>query len=776
MSRKAFLLILFFSIHSLNVVSQGIKGVICDSLANPLEGATVYIEERKQGVTVGDDGIFQLDIAPGSYNLSFIHPEYSSIQQKIIVNKDDTVFVRIQLDKKELQKIIQLSNAEIKSKIAQQLRDCSTDTNYHVAYSYIRGEMIIKEVSNFVDKVRMKVENKNFSDLKDIVISHEIYSRINNVSTDSCSVFILNQNGKISKEWNNFGILKYLSSSLYQERYQEKVSPLNINTIKYYDFIYLGSYYNGREFIHKIKLKSSIKDSDLLDGYLYFDDTWNLYYADLNFANKGLDQNIQLSYLKLDDTQASLPIAIFSKNKMNLLGTKVDVKYQASLIYDQSSADESYLSKGSSSGNGYYWVKARSLPYLENGNNQITSIEKEKYKPSNYWLGRVLLGDYVLGNDTTKWKVRYGGVKMVFRDYNYVDGFWLGQQFDITGQLDDQHKIKIEPYLYYLTARHRLAGGSNFSLYYNRKRKGTMTLSLGSKSADFNNLSITRYQNYFSSLVLGENSNFFYQKDFISISNQININKKLRLSASFGIEKRYGLSNHTNFTIIERDKIKPNIYPDDRFDQTYYSIGLSYSPNKDYYTSDALEVYKKNITPIINLDYQEGFSSWQTNNSKYRKLKGGFIHNIRVNHFNKIDLKLEGGVFLSGGDNVHFADYQHFGASDLLLNLNSLFDSFLLLDNYELQTNRYWFNTFLNYSGKYFLLKRIPFLQGKSFSENIHIKSLFTPDVDLYNELGYSISFNRYIGIGSFVSFSNTQVKVVGVRFSLNLRSLEFGI
>lgn len=165
-------------------------------------------------------------------------------------------------------------------------------------------------------------------------------------------------------------------------------------------------------------------------------------------------------------------------------------------------------------------------------------------------------------------------------------------------------------------------------------------------------------------------------------------------------------------------------------------------------------------------------SSWQTNNSKYRKLEGGILYNMQVDHFNEIGLKLEGGVFLDNHDKIHFVDFQHFGASNMLLNLNSFFDSFLLLDNYELQTNKYWFNAFLNYSGKYFLLKRIPFLQRKDFTENIHLKTLFTPDIDLYGELGYSITFNRYIGVGAFMSFNNTEIEKIGFRFSLNLRSL----
>lgn len=246
------------------------------------------------------------------------------------------------------------------------------------------------------------------------------------------------------------------------------------------------------------------------------------------------------------------------------------------------------------------------------------------------------------------------------------------------------------------------------------------------------------------------------------------------MSASLGIERRHGLSNHTDFNVFDRNHIKPNIFPNDRFDRTYYSVGFSYSPNSNYSITEALDMHENRITPVFNIEYQEAFSSWQNNNSTYRKLKGGISHNIQLDYFNSVDYKVESGVFLEKGNKMHFTDYQHFGASDLLLNLNSLFDSFLLLDNYELQTNKYWINLFLNYSGKYFLLKRIPFLQGKPFTENLHLKTLFTPHTDSYIETGYSISFNRYFGVGIFSSFHNTKAKKIGVRFSLNLRSLKY--
>lgn len=288
-------------------------------------------------------------------------------------------------------------------------------------------------------------------------------------------------------------------------------------------------------------------------------------------------------------------------------------------------------------------------------------------------------------------------------------------------------------------------------------------------------MATSRYQNYFSSLFFGENNNFFYQRDFISFKNETHLSAKLKLSTAIGVEKREGLKNHTDFNFLGRKgHAKDNIYSNDRFDKTSYNIIFTYSPRSNYSITDALDMYEKGITPIFNLEYQEGFSSWQQCNSLYRKVRGGISNRFQLDFFNSIDYKIETGLFLFVDKNMHFADYQHFGTSDMLLNLGSLFDSFLMLDNYQLQTKKYWGNLFLNYSGRYVLFKFIPFLQNKHFNENLHFKALYTPEYKFYMEFGYSISFTRYFAGGFFSSIKNTQGQKLGVRFSFNLKSLVF--
>lgn len=777
--------------------AQNTGGVITDKEGNPLPGTTVYIKEVRQGFISDHEGKFQMLLKEGTYTFVSRKIGYKAEETKVIVTDDSPTEIKIVLGKDILHSISdnqkKVSNAlatEIIKNAISKAPMYASAVQYYSAHSYVNGNMRIRRIPDFIDKISYKIHKYHLFSLQDQTFVQELYNKLEFSSPNNYRITEIASTGNIPKTINYRGAIDDLDGSLYLNRFNNFISPINQDALSYYRYKYMGYYVEEKQVFHKIKVEPKLNDPELVRGDLYIaDGLWFIAYAKIETKLQSISQTSTIMFQHFGE-DAYLPISYVTELELNELGMSADATYHSSVRYDtiisHKDINEDYIIPFIShdtddipqvqKGDSVFWSKVRTAPAInmDSLNNYLTdsiSLYRERFNPSNYWFGKVILGDYITGNDTTKWSFRYNGVKMILRDYNYVDGFWIGDRFEIKNRLNDGKSLHINPYIYYATARKRLLGGSDIIYNYNPQKRGLLTFTGGSRSEDFNSLTVTRYQNYFSSLVLGENYNSFYQRDFFTVENDIYLSKKLRVNASFGIEKRSGLSNNTEFNILNRHHIKPNLFPDDRFDRTFYSAGISYSPFSNYLITNAFDVHQKQISPVFHIEYEEGFSSWQTKNSKYRKLKGGIIHNIQLDYFNKIDYKIESGVFLNRR-NVHFIDQQHFGASDLLINLNSLFDSFLLLDNYEVQTDRYWVNIFLNYSGKYVLLKYIPFLQGKPFTENIHVKTLFTPDIDSYVELGYSISVTRNIGIGSFVSFQNMEGKKFGVRFSFDISSL----
>ena len=93
----------------------------------------------------------------------------------------------------------------------------------------------------------------------------------------------------------------------------------------------------------------------------------------------------------------------------------------------------------------------------------------------------------------------------------------------------------------------------------------------------------------------------------------------------------------------------------------------------------------------------------------------------------------------------------------------------MLLDNYAASTNKHWLKGEFNYDSNYLLLKRLPFLQGKMFTESLHLKNLYTPDMKLYSEIGYSINITRLLNFGTFVSFRKAEYQDFGIRIMFDL-------
>lgn len=783
---KPFLFFIIFIFFANGAYAQNLEVVVVNSLNKPLEGISVFVKEAALGLVSNKDGITQASLPDGTYTLSYKHPGYKWGERIITIPYNDSLPVKIILQKDSLY-IPALQPRDNENLAIEVIKEAiynasiyASSAGYYKANSYIKGDFSIKKVSDIIDKITFFVQKHYLSDIKNKKLTQEIYNEIEYSYPDNYNVRILASAGNIPNEFNEKGIIEYIDGSIYSSRFNDYISPLNVNASMYYRYKYEGYYINRGNVLHKIKVESKLKDPELLNGYLYIaDGDWYVDHAELTAEVGGITQLASISYHNIRG-KIFLPVTYFINIAFQQLGTGGEVKYYTSLKYEtiNENVDKNVIGDITSDPlaekrDEHYWEKKRTLPLSdEEGILDSIHFSRERFNPSNFLLGKIILGGYIFGNDSSKISARYNGVKMVFRDYNYVDGFWLGERFDVKARLQDNKSLEFHPYIYYATARKRLLWGSDVIYNYKPRKRGKLTFDFGSKSADFNSQILSRYQNYFASLILGENYNFFYQKDYFSVNNSINPISKLKISATLGIEKRSGLSNNTDFNILGRNKIKPNIYPDDRFDRTYYTVNLLYTPFSGYAASDVIEMMERRVPIIFSAEYQESFSGWQKNNSTYSKIKGSFIHNIELDYFTHIDYKIESGVFIRRGSKMHFADYQHFGATDIIIDLGSLFDSFLLLDNYELQTNKYWVNVSLNYSGKYILLKYIPFLQGKPFTENLHLKSLLTPNTDLYTELGYSISITRRIGIGGYASFNNTKAKKFGVRFSLDLSSL----
>ena len=435
-----------------------------------------------------------------------------------------------------------------------------------------------------------------------------------------------------------------------------------------------------------------------------------------------------------------------------------------------------------------YWDNIRNVPLLKE------ESESFKHKDSIPVSGSVITTDNSVsinfGSSSKKWnwlkggiipigkstKLRFDGLFLgVLNEYNFVDGFRIGQKLTLSINTSKTNSLEISPSLYYTTARNSGIWKLNSIYNYAPMANGRILMSAGNSSEDIQgDKGTSRLLNSESSLLFGNNVIRFYQKKYFNIENQIDIINGFRLTAGAGFEFRKLLNNHTSYHFFGQAPM-PN-YPDqaysDDFPENYASTGwlkLEYTPFYKYRIKDGKKKYISSLYPTLSLDYKKAVPLFsQTEQASYDKIDVSVRQTITLSEFDKFSYRLSAGGFLTK-QNLYAPDFNYFATSPLLFSTRTFDDSFNLMENYTYNTNR-WLETRLNWTSDYLLLKRIGFLQTFLFNESLLVHSLWTMQNNIpYTEAGYSIGFGNFGRFGFFCAFDGFKYKNNGFKFSFPL-------
>lgn len=802
--------LLLISVFPAFAFSQNFLGKITDKENRPIYGSNVFIKETNQGLICNETGEFQTTLNRGTYNIEYRSLGYKPRKETISVDNDN-IIRNIILENQVFElKEVTVSNQE--DPAYPIMRNAIEKAPYYLnaakKYSadvYIKANMGLNSVSRTIDRFA-KVDDLKMSDFKDQLFVQESFNEIRFTAPDKYEQKVKAFSSTLPDNFDPKESFGLMTGSIYAPLYNRNISPLNPDAFTYYKYRYEGFSEENGQVINKIKFEAKFKDPILINGYLYIvDNTWHVHYAELSRNIFGVKQDFLISYRTISDN-IHLPTTYTLISDIRTLGIKGYFNYYSSIKYTDIEANTNLtahiakiektkksleIKKDSlynittdslaTKRDSLFWKNIRSLP-LED--KEITSYQRKDsiqkridslrrdYHHPKFSVSDLIFGGRV-GSDTARFHFKYDGIILGVPEYNFVDGLWLGQKVYLNGRLGKHNKLDISPYAYYTWSRKKLLYGTDVKLEYAPMNSGQLDVRAGSVSEDFNPDGITRFDNFISSILFRESDNYFYQKDYVSVKNKIDIANGLSITTGLEIAKRSGLSNHTRWGLWrDPEKVKPNIFAGDRFDATSYSVALSYAPRSYYSIREGKKRYEKITSPVFTIRYNEGFSSWQTNNSKYRKLQGEIKQNIKINYFNRIDYKVGGGGFLGNTSEIHFTDYHHFNTSNALSISKTPYESFVLLNNYAASTNDYWTEAHINYESRYLLLKRISFLQGIPLTENIHLKTLYTPDYKLYSEIGYSIDLARLLNLGFHASFRKGKHQSFGFRICYRLRDI----
>lgn len=800
---------LFFC-FAISVLSQNFEGKITDSDHKIVYGSTVFIKETSQGLACNQNGEFQVTLPVGRYTVEYRCLGYEKVTEAINIVAGEKTVRNIVLKEKPIElKEVSVVNKEDPAYeiIRNAIRKASYNQNRlqeYTAESYIKGNMELTKVNALIDKLS-SADGLKMSDYKDKLFVQESYSTIHYEAPDIYKQTVNAFSSSIPDNFDSKDVMQLSTSSLYLPFFAGRISPLNPKAFSYYRFRYEGFSEENGSVINKIKVIPKLNDPELLEGYIYLaDNTWDIRQAEL-ICNTyyGLQQDFTITYNNIGN-DIYMPTTYVSKVEGNIMGVSgyfnyymsvkyVDFKSEAKLkpkvITSFKVLEDKYKPKIkletdslASKRDSAYWMQIRTVPLSikeetsfvkkDSVQQRINSL-RSKYNNRKFDPSDLVMGGH-FGGDSVRFTFKYGGVLGALRDYNFVDGFGLGQKIELSAKIGQENKIALTPEVYYTTARKKMVWKSDLVFKY--RRSNEYKISAGNISSEFNHLGPNRLDNGISSLLWGRNASMFYNQKYLMAESYNYMNyliRGLRLATQFKIASRDPLTNNTSYTIFGGKKhIKPNLFDPEYPDLLSYGIAIAYDGiNHDQIDSrQGAPVYYSTLA--FTLAYFEGLAAGKADNSRFRKLEGRVFHSIKTDYFSRLSYEVGGGSFLGDNSKMNFADYKFFstvgGVWLTTKSIDALFTKpFVLLDA-QTATNDYWAYSHVTYKSKYIALKRLPFLQGKMFNEVVHLKYLYMPQMKNYVETGYSIDFFGSLSFGVYASFNNFKYDKLGVCFSFN--------
>ncbi len=398
------------------------------------------------------------------------------------------------------------------------------------------------------------------------------------------------------------------------------------------------------------------------------------------------------------------------------------------------------------------------------------SISEPKGDPKTSWL---MGGSHKIGKSAS---VYYEGLGMgCLTEYNFVDGFWLGQQAGLNIKTSKNTTFNIEPWAYYVTARKSAVWGLTMSQQYAPLRNGKISFSLGNTTEDIQrDMGFSRLFNSAAALDWGGNAISLYQKKYITLQNSMDIANGLNLTLGASHESRYVQQNHTTYNFAQKP-VSPN-FPEERMNEfpahtaTKLGFYLSYTPRYYYEIRNGRKEYRYSNYPTFGLMYVKAVPIGEGVKADYDKINLSVRQKIKLSLFDNVEYIANIGGFLSKKQ-LFAPDYHYFATAPMLATQRNFNETFNLLPNYTYLNNKWW-ESHVTWESDYLLLKRIPFMQSLPLNEALHLNTLWNLSGKPYNELGYSIGLDRLVRVGAFGSFNGGKFDKAGVRISLNIFEL----
>lgn len=286
----------------------GIRGTVKSDDGSVLAFATIFVKQTGTGTTTNENGIYEISLPAGSYQVVYQYLGYESVVKQIEVGSGFTeVNIEMKTQIVVLKDVIVRAGKEdpaytIMRKAISKAKYHTQSIDQYSARVYIKGSGQLKDYPWLAKK---SLEKEGIT--KDRVYISESVSEIKYTrpNTFDEKVISVRSDGKD----NNTSPNPFIFGSFYQPEVAETVSPLSPKAFAYYRFQLLGTF-KDRDFeINRIKVTPRSRGDNVVEGIIYIvDNLWSIHSLDVKTTKMGVNIGIKMLYAPIED-KAWLPIS-----------------------------------------------------------------------------------------------------------------------------------------------------------------------------------------------------------------------------------------------------------------------------------------------------------------------------------------------------------------------------------------------------------------------------------------------------------------------------------
>jgi len=772
----------FFFLNGLNSNAQKVYGTILSTDNTPITFCTIHAEGSSISTLSNSKGEYAINLPIGTHSILFNHIGFKSFKKSVqIVSTDTRVDIVMSFNEIALQEVVvSSSNQDPANQIIQNtidrrdLHKNSIDSS--TCNVYIKGLIQLNKFPNVFLGQRIDFEDGDTAKQKTIFLSETIADILYR-KNDKLRINI--KSTKVSGQTDGLGFSNPQLISFYENNVMLSpllnprgfISPIADGAFNFYEYKYVGAFYENGKIINKIEVIPKRKWEPLFKGFIQIvEDEWVIHSlkleltkeSQLEFANKITIEQLYTEYAKdiwTISTQSIFPevnfmgfdadgyfITLFSAYKINVDFDHIHFG-RTLMKYDTSATKKTSL----------YWDLIRPIPLIAkevDDYRKKDSLEQLRQNPhyvdsldkiqNRITVSGLLLNGQAFDYRSSKSSFQYNSAIQSI-SYNTIEG-WAGQfATTYTTKKYSFASIKISPIIRYGTSNHHLNPFVNTTLAFNKKALSELDFNFGKKVHQFNNANpVSKLMNTASTLFRGYNYLKIYEAYFFHIAYKKETFPGLTIQPFFDFQQRIPLKNMTEIRLWGDSSINKNITPNFPIESNLPSMlkhnavsagfMIRFIPN-----SYQIELPDKSFTvnsnaPVFTFEYKKGIKHLLNSSVDYDRWNLSISDIINMKLAGDIRLKFKTGGFLNSAS-VEYPDFNHI-AGNRTKQAAPYLESFQIAPFYTYSTNsQNYYALFVEYALNGLISNKIPIIKKLNTRLIIGTNAIFITKDKRYVEL-----------------------------------------